>query len=186
MPQSGWLHHPRPGAPEHDEGLGHVNATFHRSHRWQRVQRDDDATTFSREDHIHKVLFSTDPDDVGLYGKPMARNAQIWSHDFRAVLHGPTADATALRRAIETMEHGGSFGYRFFYPPMQTGRFAQVWHRPLIAFRDIDTSDARVIDSPLMGFFTAADATTFVDSGAFICGRALTTLTRTRRATAST
>ena len=33
-------------------------------------------------------LFSTAPDDMGLYGKPMARNAQIWSHDFQLLLDG--------------------------------------------------------------------------------------------------
>jgi hypothetical protein len=158
VPQSGWLHHAHPGA--HAEGLGQLKGTFRRSHRWQRVLRGDDATAFAREDSIHTVLFSTHPDDVGLYGKPMARNAQIWSHDFHCVLDGPSADGAAIRRAIATMAAGGSFGYRFFYPPMQTGRFAQLWHRPLIAFRDIESGATKLIDSPLGGYFASRDAQT--------------------------
>jgi hypothetical protein len=125
--------------------------------------RSDDAIAFAREDHIHTVLFSTHPDDVGLYGKPMARNAQIWSSAFRGVLHGPTADSNAIRGAIGAMEKGGSFGYRFFYPPMQAGRSAILWHRPLIAFRDPKSGQANVIDSVLTGYLTAADTTCLSD-----------------------
>jgi hypothetical protein len=157
VPQSGWLHRPRLGSPSHDEGLGPVNSTFRRSHRWQRVLRSDDATEFAREDHLHTVLFSTYPDDVGLYGKPMARNAQIWSNAFHAVLHGPTADRNSIHRAIEVMEAGSSFGYRFFYPPMQAGRFTVFWHRPLMAFRDLRTGQPAIIDNTLTGYFTAMD-----------------------------
>ena len=153
VPQSGWLHHPRPGSDIHDEGLGALQSTFRRSHRWQRVLRSDDATAFSREDHIHTVLFSTHPDDVGLYGKPMARNAQIWSSAFNRVLHGPTANADMIRAAINVMEGGGSFGYRFFYPPMQAGRFALSWHRPMIAFRDLKTGQSNLLDAGLTGYF---------------------------------
>jgi len=162
VPQSGWLHRPHEGVPEHAEGLGQLHSTFRRSHRWQRVLRQDDATAFAREDHLHTVLFSTHPDDVGLYGKPMARNAQVWSHEFHRVLHGPAADDEDIRAAIAVMEKGGSFGYRFFYPPMQTGRFVQFWHRPLIAFWD--GAETRVIDSALTGFFSAQDAETLAYS----------------------
>jgi hypothetical protein len=160
VPQAGWLHHAHPGSAAHAEGVGSLRNTFRRSHRWQRVLRGDDSTAFTREDHVHTVLFSTHPDDVGLYGKPMARNTQIWSHEFHSVLDGPAADADGIRRAIGAMEAGGSFGYRFFYPPMQTGRFAQYWHRPLIAFRDTDSGQAKIIDSVLTGYFTALDAKT--------------------------
>ena len=38
-------------------------------------------------------LFSTKPQDIGLYHKPMARNVQLWSHEFRPLLDGPTAKA---------------------------------------------------------------------------------------------
>jgi hypothetical protein len=155
VPQSGWLHHPERGA--HDEGLGEARSTFHRSHRWERIHREDEATALAREDHLHKVLFSAHPDDVGLYGKPMARNAQIWSSDFRAVLDGPSGDGGAIARAIAAMENGASFGYRFYFPPMQAGRFAVFWHRPLLAFRDPDSAQVKTIDSDLTGYLTVTD-----------------------------
>ena len=157
VPQSGWLH--RAGHSTHDEGLGEIRGTFRRSHRWQRVHREDDSTTFAREDHLHKVLFSTDPDDVGLYGKPMARNAQIWSSDFRAVLHGPAANGETIRQAMSAMRDGKSFGYRFFYPPMQAGHHAVFWHRPLMAFRDSVTGQAKTIESDLTGYLGTIDIT---------------------------
>ena len=137
VPQSGWLHHAKPGHAEHDAGLGHAA---------QHCAADPSLATcrcamtmtrsFAREDHVHAALFSTHPDDVRLYGKPMARNAQIWSSTFDAVLHGPDAGTPEIESAIRRMEAGGSFGYRFFYPPMQVGQSTVFWHRPLIACWD--------------------------------------------------
>ena len=86
-----------------------------------------------REDRMAHVLFSTAADDVGLYGKPMARNSQIWTHDFRLLLDGPRADAKALQRAAAALRDGGQFGYRFVFPAMQVGRHEVFWHRPLVA-----------------------------------------------------
>ena len=126
VPQSGWLHH----HGEHDLHLGEAKSTYRRTHRWQRMHREDDSTTFACEDQIHKVLFSTQPDDIGLYGKPLARNAQVWSAHFHPVLHGPTADAAVLERAMTEVAHGHSLGYRFFYPPMQAGRFRNLLASP--------------------------------------------------------
>jgi hypothetical protein len=158
VPQSGWLHHKRPGNVEHDPGLGPLNDTFRRTNRWQRVLREDDDVAFAREDHVHTVLFSTHPDDVRLYGKPMARNAQIWSSDFEAVLHGPTASGDDIDRAIARMKLGGSFGYRFFYPPMQVGTSAVFWHRPLIAHWNAVENTAVVVDAGLNGYLSAVPA----------------------------
>jgi hypothetical protein len=155
VPQSGWLHDPAHCA--HDAELGEAKRGYRRVHRWQRMWREGDSTTFVHEDPIHKVLFSALPDDVGLYGKPMARNAQIWSKDFRVTLDGPNADGDAIRAAIGFMANGDSFGYRFFFPPMQAGRFAIFWHRPLMAFRDPDGGRANLIESPLRGYLTATD-----------------------------
>lgn len=155
VPQSGWLHGAHGGD---DKGLGVAKTVYRRTHRWQRAHRDEDSTTFSREDQLHKVLFSNDPDDVRLYDKPMARNTQIWSEDFRAVLDGPAADGEAIRQAMTTMEKGGSFGYRFHFPPMQAGRHAVFWHRPLIAFHDPESGAEKVVDSDLAGFLTAHPA----------------------------
>jgi len=53
--------------------------------------------------------FSTSPEDVGLYGKPMARNAQLWTHEFRRLLDGPSAAPTNLRRAAHALADGGLF-----------------------------------------------------------------------------
>ncbi|MDE2477232.1 MAG: hypothetical protein KGO48_19410, partial [Alphaproteobacteria bacterium] len=158
VPQSGWLHCRRPGHAEHDPGLGAVHNTVRRTHRWQRVSRTDDDTEFAREDSIHAALFSTHPDDVRLYGKPMARNAQIWSSKFDAVLHGPTAGQAEIQAAMKRMEEGGSFGYRFFYPPMQVGEHTVFWHRPLVAYWDARQQAPRMIECGLNGCLAATPA----------------------------
>jgi len=33
------------------------------------------------EDDIGRVLFGTELDAMGLYGKPLARNSQLWTED---------------------------------------------------------------------------------------------------------
>ena len=157
VPQSGWLHHRHPGQAEHDAGLGPLNDSYRRTHRWQRVLREDDDASFAREDHIHSVLFSTHPDDVRLYGKPMARNAQIWSSDFESVLHGPAASGDDIERAMARMRDGGSFGYRFFYPPMQVGESALFWHRPLVAYWNGRDKSAALVNAGLEGYVAAVD-----------------------------
>ena len=75
-------------------------ARFRRTHRWARVHRHQDelAAIAANEDKLAHVLFSAAPGDVGLYGKPMARNAQIWTDDFRLLLDGPRATAAELTR----------------------------------------------------------------------------------------
>jgi hypothetical protein len=158
VPQSGWLHHARPGHAEHDTGLGALQNTVRRTHRWQHVLRTDDDTEFAREDSVHTALFSTHPDDVRLYGKPMARNAQIWSSQFDAVLHGPAAGRAEIEAATKAMEEGGSFGYRFFYPPMQVGKHTVFWHRPLVAYWDGRQQAPRVMECGLNGCLVAAAA----------------------------
>jgi Peptidase family M28 len=132
IPQSGWL----------DE-LNDLKATrtnhamvrqITRSHRWQRMARDQnvkEVETF--EDQVSVALFSTDPDDLGLYGKPMARNAQIWNEDYTLILDGPRATPLEIQRASATVDRGGRFGYRFYYPPMRAGEREIFWHLPLVA-----------------------------------------------------
>jgi hypothetical protein len=113
----------------------------------------------AREDKVHKVLFSAHPDDIGLYGKPMARNAQVWSDSFEPVLHGPTADGADLHRALECMKRGGSFGYRLYYPPMLVGAHDVFWHRPLVAFRDLAGAHHVMTDGVPNGYLVATDRT---------------------------
>ena len=64
VPQSGWLHHSTLRHAGHDPGLGAIRDTMRRTHRWQRVLRDEDDLEFAREDRVHAALFSTHPDDV--------------------------------------------------------------------------------------------------------------------------
>ena len=73
----------------------------------------------------------------------MARNAQIWTHDFRLLLDGPRADRKAIQRAAAALQEGGQFGYRFLYPAMRVGRYEVYWHRPLVAFLSPKTASRR-------------------------------------------
>jgi hypothetical protein len=155
VPQSGWLHektssHPEP-RPEH----GPFRQDFQRTHRWSKVRRDEDeiATIAPDADKMAHVLFSTSEDDIGLYDKPMARNTQIWDKDHRLVLDGPNATGDELRAAYVRVCAGGTFGYRFFYPPMQVGVRPVYWHRPLVAYAE--GGEARVMLDAPTGYLTA-------------------------------
>jgi len=141
IPQSGWL----------DEGgHGHrVVDRIARSHRWQRVARDASPPAGAYDDRVSTALFSTDPDVLGLYDKPLARNCQIWTADYRLVLDGPRADRDAIARAAREVGDGGRFGYRMYYPPMRAGARELFWHLPLIA-----RPGERWAPAPL-GYFTA-------------------------------
>ena len=131
IPQSGWIdedaHGGRPG--------GHkVRAKLERRHRWQRAARTDGlGVDDSYEDKVAVALFSTDPVDVELYAKPLARNSQIWTEEYELLLDGPAADPATIERAAEVVDQGGRFGYRMYYPPMRAGVREVFWHVPLIA-----------------------------------------------------
>jgi hypothetical protein len=156
IPQSGWMHEPRVDLPEPDLHKGKLRNTYHRTHRWARIVRDaDELSVAGREDSMAHVLFSAAPEDVGLYGKPMARNAQIWTYQYKLLLDGPRAGREQLRRAAAALRGGGQFGYRFYFPPMQAGRYEVFWQRPLVAFADAKTGEARVLDDAPTGYFTA-------------------------------
>ena len=144
IPQSGWLHEARPGSPAPHPDFGPVRSGFRRTHRWARVHRHQDelATIEANEDKVAHVLFSPKPDDLGLYGKPMARNAQVWTDDFQLLLDGPRATAAEMAHAAERLAEGGLFGYRLLYPPMQVGRHELYWQRPLVAYFAADTGRA--------------------------------------------
>jgi hypothetical protein len=155
VPQSGWLHEPRPGQPPPEGLRGPVRNTFLRTHRWARVHRyEDELKMTGEEDHVAHVLFSTAADDVGLYGKPMARNAQVWTRDFALLLDGPRATSRMLADAAEKVCVGGLFGYRFYYPPMRVGQHEVFWQRPLVAYLSEADGPAVLTDAPL-GYFTA-------------------------------
>jgi hypothetical protein len=154
VPQSGWLHEPRPGKPAPDDHP--VRNTYKRTHRWHPVHRDEDELAqLEREDKVAHVLFSTAPQDLGLYDKPMARNAQLWTHDFRVLLDGPNADPADIKRAEDAVVEGGLFGYRFQWPAMCVGRHEVYWHRPLVAYLSGRTGEPVVLPEAPLGYLTA-------------------------------
>ena len=107
------------------------------------------------EDRVAHVLFSTQADDLGLYGKPMARNSQVWTHDFHALLDGPRAKERDLFATAKRVCAGGLFGYRFYYPAMRVGRHAVFWQRPLVAWFSSDTGLPAVLPDAPLGYLTA-------------------------------
>lgn len=157
IPQSGWMHEPRPGQPgphRHGPVRNHVK----RTHRWARVHRHEDELAVTKgEDRVAHVLFSAAADDVGLYGKPMARNSQLWTHDDHVLLDGPRASREQLLHAADRLREGGLYGYRFFYPAMRVGQHAIYWHRPLVAHLTPNDKPVVLPDAPL-GWLTAYDA----------------------------
>ena len=156
IPQSGWLDEPHPDSPISGRAADKLRNKYRRTHRWERVERHEDELTVSgREDRVAHVLFSTDPMDIGLYSKPMARNAQVWTEQCELLLDGPRAGHEELMRAAQAVRAGGRFGYRFFFPPMQVGKYEVFWQRPLVAFTDPLSGRARVLEDSPTGYLTA-------------------------------
>jgi hypothetical protein len=155
VPQSGWLHEPRPNQRHPERFYGPVRNTYQRTHRWARVHRHEDELVTAKEDKLAHVLFSAAADDLGLYGKPMARNVQLWTHDFRLLLDGPRASPAEIQSAAQALAEGGIFGYRFVFPAMRLGRHEVYWQRPLAAFWSKKAQEAVVLADPLLGYLTA-------------------------------
>ncbi len=135
IPQSGWI-------DEHDEATHHAHGHhvvnhIIRTHRWQRVARDSDVHgDGAYSDKVAIALFSTTPEAIDLYDKPLARNSQVWTADYHLLLDGPRADHTAIAHAAGIVDRGGRFGYRMYYPPMRAGLREVFWHLPLVARAD--------------------------------------------------
>lgn len=157
VPQSGWLHEPHADHPQPATEHGPVRNSFRRTHRWQRIERQEDALAVSgHEDRMAHVLFSADADDLGLYGKPMARNSQLWTHDYRLLLDGPQAGRAELAAAAGRLAAGGTFGYRFLYPAMRVGEHEVYWHRLLAALPDAGGGAQPVlVEGAPLGYLTA-------------------------------
>jgi hypothetical protein len=155
-PQSGWLHEPRPEHPESDTRHGPFRNTYKRAHRWQRMHRhEDQLEVVKKEDKVARVLFSTDGKNLGLYDKPMARNAELWTAEGDLLLDGPRATPEEIAEADRAVHAGGSFGYRFLFPPMRVGRYEVFWHRPLAAYRSVETGEPAVVPGAPLGYLTA-------------------------------
>jgi hypothetical protein len=158
VPQAGVLHQPNADQPTYESAAGHLRNTYKRTHRWERILRDQDQIELlGKESSLVNVLFSTIPHDLDLYGKPMARNVQIWNERAELVLDGPHASPTDIKKAMRAIQSGGVFGYRFLFPAMRVGEHEVYWHRPLVAYRDAAGEVAVLPDAPL-GYFTAYDA----------------------------
>jgi hypothetical protein len=158
IPQAGWLVEPLPDGTLPPRPGRRPRSTYHRTHRHQRLHRFTDPLTTAREDHLAHVLFGTAPHELGLYGKPMARNVQLWREDFHLLLDGPNASTEDLRRAADALAEGGWFGYRFLFPAMRVGRYELYWHRPLVACWSATTQEPRALPGLLSGYLTAYPA----------------------------
>ena len=158
VPQSGWIHVPSRDNPSPHEDFGPLRSTFKRTHREANVRRyEDELAVPGHLDHILHVLFSTDPDDLDLYGKPMARNSQIWTQNHKLLLDGPRATKAEIKAALQTIEQGGLFGYRFQYPPLIIESHQIYWHRPLVAYLQPDEEKPVILPDAPSGYFTAYD-----------------------------
>jgi Peptidase family M28 len=158
VPQSGYMHEPNTETPQAGDRAHMVRNTVRRTHRWDKVLRDqDELELIGKEDRLLHALFSTVPDDLNLYDKPMARNVQLWTQDHRLLLDGPAATPEQIKHAMRTVQAGGLYGYRFQFPAMRVGRHEVYWHRPVVAFRDAQGECQVLADAPL-GYLTAYDA----------------------------
>jgi hypothetical protein len=157
VPQAGWF---TEEGPAYDPQLkyGPIRSTYRRTHRAARVLRYDETLVRAREHHLTHVLFSTRPEDIDLYHKPMARNVQLWGHDFTPLLDGPRAGADDIRRACERVGEGGLFGYRVLWPAMQLGCHELFWHRPLVAHLEAKHDLARLVADAPSGYLTGYHA----------------------------
>ena len=153
--QSGWIHEPHPGNKDLVMNENLIHDTYHRTHRWQRIHRyQDELNEAAHQIRIVKALFSTDPDAMGLYDKPLACNSQIWNNKFELLLNGPKAERRRITEVEKTLLKGGLFGYRFFYPPMRVGTYEIYLHRPLVAFVRKESDTVQIKPESLYGYVT--------------------------------
>ncbi len=151
--QSGWLHEPYSGSHTHVINENLLKDSYHRTHRWERVHRyQDELNEVAHKIRLIKALFSTEPDAMGLYNKPLACNSQLWNHKFELLLNGPKAGRRKISEVEKTFVNGGLFGYRFFYPPMQVGEYDIYLHRPLVAFYKEESDKIEIRSESLFGY----------------------------------
>jgi hypothetical protein len=159
VPQSGWFHESGRDFKTAEVHERLLKNTYKRTSRWDRIRRYEDELVVSTiEDSVGRTLFGTQLDVMGLYGKPMARNCQLWTADSRLLLDGPQAARTQLEDAARVVAEGGSFRYRFLFPPMRVGSHEVFWQRLLVAFRSAATGATEIVSDGLKGYFTAYQA----------------------------
>lgn len=156
IPQSGWLdERPDDAADSADGGRSEhaMRRRVRRPHRWE--LDDDGKTDLMLDDRVTVALVSSHPDDLHLYGKPMAKTAQVWTEKYERVLDGATATSKDIEAAAELFKQAGRFGYRFQFPPMRVGSREIFWHRPLLARMGTDGEPEIFSWSGIDGFLTA-------------------------------
>ncbi len=158
VPQYGWLRHSPGDGVEADVDDGLIVNEYARTHRWERLPRDEDPVPKRlKVSSVATTLFSTELSDLDLYGKPMARNAQIWTRDGELILDGPRANRGDIKRAAARVLGGGVFPYVFRFPAMRVGRHEVYWQRPLAACAFPERGVTQLLDVELPGYFTAYD-----------------------------
>ncbi len=156
VPQSGWIYEPHPDVKASDVHQELILDSYHRTHRWQKIHKNEDELLHPPLlTKIIATLFSTELDTMGLYGKPMARNCQLWRKDYSLLLDGLNATHEDILKAENEINHGGLFGYRFYFPPMTIGNHEIYWHRPLISFVSKDTNEIKVMQDAMNGYISA-------------------------------
>ena len=160
VPQSGWFHEPSPGNESPDILEELLLNTYVRTSRWDRAGRTDNPLIDGKQiDPVAQTLFNTTLPALELYNKPMARNAQILTEHIELLLDGPRAAKKEIEHAAAVVLGGGLFRYRFYFPPMQAGKYEIFWQRPLVACLDTSTSKPIVFTDILQGYLTAYDST---------------------------
>ena len=162
VPQSGWFHEAGSDfkAPEVQEHL--LRNTYKRTSRWDRVHRyENEAVVSTIEDTLARVLFSTELDVMRLYGKPMAKNSQLWKADYQLLLDGPHAGREQLEIAARVVAQGGTFRYRFQFPAMRVGLYEVYWQRPLAAYWSTEKNGVEMLADAPLGYFTAYQSNNF-------------------------
>jgi hypothetical protein len=156
--QCGWLHEPHPDTRNLKINKNLIQDSYHRTNRWQRVHRyQDELNEVGHKVKLIKALFSTDPEAMGLYDKPLACNSQIWTNKFDLLLDGPHAGRKKITEVEKTLLQGGLFGYRFYYPPMRMGKHEIYLNRPLVAYVPEGSDKAMIKSAALSGYFTCYD-----------------------------
>ena len=89
-----------------------------------------------------RLLFDPSPVTLGLYGKPMARNSQLFclGPDFGSgewLLHGPDANRSEIekaRAAVQSRIKDEWLYGRQYYPPLEIAGHQIRWYRPVVAW----------------------------------------------------
>lgn len=117
--------------------------TWHRlRHRFSKEKRKDanGEDTNSVKLSPFQLIFDALPEVVGLYGKPVARNTQVWgiggTKKGQWILNGPQADKERIQKAREIVdEDKRGFHSRDYFEPMRVNGHELRWYRPLVAWK---------------------------------------------------